>query len=285
MLTKFLFTHFRASRQFLFFFSMLSICSLVLQAQQSVIGAAGKSSFTAKLMNIEAAANETFRYNTTLHNGSGKPGIYELKADLPTGWLITYRVEGSQVTSLNMELGKVQDISIEIKATANASPNKYKIPIKAVSPTDTLSLNLEAVVKGSYSLELTTPTGKLSEEVTSGSQQEIQLVAKNAGSLPLNELEFSAQLPANWESVFEPSKIKELAPGKTVAIKATLKVPDKTIAGDYAATFKSTNANSNAQAVFRIVVKTSLLAGWIGILVILMAIGIVYYLIRKYGRR
>ncbi|MFC6101445.1 COG1470 family protein [Olivibacter domesticus] len=285
MLTKFLFTHFRVSRQFLLFFLTLFAFSPVLRAQQSAIGSSGKSSFTAKLINIEAAANEIFRYNTTLYNGSSKPGIYEMKAELPPGWLITYRVAGSQVTSLSMEPGKTQDISIEIKATARANPNKYKIPIKAVSPSDTLSLNLEAVVKGSYSLELTTPTGRLSDEVTSGSQQEIQLVVKNAGSLPLNDVELSAQLPVNWKSTFEPSKIKELEPGKSVDITATLKVPDKTIAGDYAATFKSTNANSNAQAAFRIVVKTSLLSGWIGILVILMAIGMVYYLIRKYGRR
>jgi uncharacterized membrane protein len=32
-------------------------------------------------------------------------------------------------------------------------------------------------------------------------------------------------------------------------------------------------------------VTTSWLAGWLGVMVILVAVGIVYYLIRKYGRR
>lgn len=285
MLNKLLSTRFCVSHKILLSFIAFITFSSALQAQQSPVGATGKSSFIARLMNIEAAANETFRYNTTLLNASGKAGVYELKAELPAGWMITYRVDGSQVTSINMDAGKTQDISIEINATENADPKKYKIPVKAISPADTLTLNLEAVVKGSYNVELTTPTGRLSDEVTSGSEKEIHFVVKNAGTLPLNDLELSSQLPSGWESTFEPSKIEHLQPGKTMDVTARLKVPDKTIAGDYAATFSVKNNNDNADAAFRIIVKTSVLSGWIGILVILLAVGIVYYLIRKYGRR
>jgi uncharacterized membrane protein len=68
-------------------------------------------------------------------------------------------------------------------------------------------------------------------------------------------------------------------------IKATLSVPDKTIAGDYVTTLTARNSSTTSNAVFRMTVKTSLLSGWLGILVILLALGIVYSLIRKYGRR
>jgi len=285
MLSKLSITRFSVSYKFTFFFLLFFVSGFVLQAQQPVTGAAGKSGFTAKLMNIEAAANETFRYTTTLHNGSANARVYEMKANLPVGWTITYKVEGSQVTSINMDAGKTQDVAIEINATASADPNKYTIPVKAISSSDTLSLNLEAVVKGSYGMTLTTPTGRLSDEVTSGSQKELQLVIKNSGTLPLNDIQISSQLPTNWESSFEPAKIRQLEPGKSIDVTVTLKVPDKTIAGDYAANFTTTNSNTNAQIAFRLVVKTSLLSGWIGVLVILLAIGIVYYLIRKYGRR
>ncbi|ULT41853.1 NEW3 domain-containing protein [Niabella defluvii] len=173
-------------------------------------------------------------------------------------------MEGSQVRSLNLEGGKSQDISIEVNATASAKPDKYLLPVKAVSQADTLQLNLEAVVKGSYSLELTTPTGRLSDEITSGSRKDIQLVVKNSGTLPLNDLELSGQLPPQWESTFEPAKIQQLEPGKTTPVTVTVKVPDKTIAGDYAGTFSVKNTGSSAQANFRMVVTTSLLSGWIG---------------------
>lgn len=263
---------------------VLATTITIVKAQQNSTSN-GKSTFTAKLMNMEAASNETFRYNTSLHNGTGKTNVYELKADLPLGWLITYRVDGSSVTSISLDPGKTQDIGIEITPTSTSSPQKYKIPLRSVAPADTLTLTLEAVVKGSYNLALSTPSGRLSEEVTAGSQQQIQLLVKNIGTLPLTDINLSSQLPNSWEMTFDPTSVKELLPGKEVTIKATLKVPDKTIAGDYAATLNASSNHSNAQAAFRFIVKTSLLSGWIGILVILIAIGIVLALVRKYGRR
>lgn len=199
--------------------------------------------------------------------------------------MVSFKVDGNQVTSVNVDAGKSQMVSIEINATATADPNKYKIAVKATVGAETALLPLEAVVKGAYSLALSTPTGRLSDEVTSGSQKEILLQLKNTGTLPLNNVDITSQLPTNWETTFEPSKINQVLPGKTVDIKANVKVPDKTIAGDYAATFTATNANGNSPVAFRFVVKTSLLSGWIGILVILAAVALVYFLIRKYGRR
>lgn len=286
MLTKFSPTLFCAMRRFalLFIINLLLAVSL-LKAQVPATGLDGKSSFTAKLMNIEGATNEVFRYTTTLHNGDNRSKVVELKAELPAGWMISYKVDGSPVTSVAMDAGKTQDIYIEINATPMADPAKYKIPIKAISDLDTLVLSLEAVVKGSYSLTLSTPTGRLSEEVTSGSHLDIQLIVKNSGTLPLNDIELTSQLPASWEASFEPSKIARLEPGKSQELKLRLKVPDKTIAGDYAATFTASNPNGNSPAAFRIIVTTSLLSGWIGVFVILLSIGLVYYLIRRYGRR
>jgi len=285
MLSQLSITRFSVSCKFAFLFLLFFVSGFISKAQQQAKEPVTGSSFIAKLINIEAAANETFRYTTTLHNGSRDAHVYEMKANLPLGWMIAYKVDGSQVTSVNMDAGKTQDIAIEINATTGADPKKYTIPIKAISGSDTLSLTLEAVVKGTYGMMLTTPTGRLSDEVTSGNQKQLQLVVKNSGTLPLNDLQVSSQLPTGWESSFEPSSIKQLKPGETVSVTATLKVPDKTIAGDYAATFTATNSNANSQIAFRLMVKTSLLSGWIGILIILLAIGIVYYLIRKYGRR
>lgn len=112
MLTKFSITRSCALRKFTFLFLLLS--GQILKAQSP--GADGKSSFTAKLINIEAATTEVFRYNTTLHNGDAKSKVVELKADLPIGWMISFKADGSQVTSVAMDAGKTQDISIEINA-------------------------------------------------------------------------------------------------------------------------------------------------------------------------
>lgn len=246
-----------------------------------------KSALTASLINIEAATNATFTFNATLHNASTQPSVYNLNATLPEGWTVSFRVEGSEVSSLKVQPNQTQSISIQFYPAPSAKPDKYLIPVTAVSEDgkDTLALSLQAVVKGSYALQLTTPSGRLSDNITEGSQKQIQLIVNNSGSIALKNIDLSAQTPTDWSATFNPSKIDNLDPGKSVTVTATLKVPDKTIAGDYVTTFNARESNVNATAAFRMTVETSILSGWIGILVIIIAIGIIYYLIRKYGRR
>jgi uncharacterized membrane protein len=243
------------------------------------------SYLTARLMNIEQTAKNPFRYSATLHNGTGQTQTYQLEALLPDGWLIAFKAEGSEVSSLTLDSGKTSNISLEIYASPEVKPAKYEIPVTAFSALDKLSLKLEAVVKGTYAAEISTPTGLLSDEVTEGDDKVLQLTVTNTGTLPLSGLTLSDEAPAKWTVTFDPSKLQRLDPGKTQTVNATVKVPDKTIAGDYATKFTVRNSYTNADTTFRLTVVTSLLSGWIGILIIILALGLVYYLIRKYGRR
>ncbi|WP_207513862.1 COG1470 family protein [Longitalea luteola] len=275
----------------------LSPCLFVLLFSSAVIllpqpatgntspGRTASSSFTARLMNLEATAKETFRFNASLTNGNNRSVIYELQTGLPAGWSSSFRVDGMPVTSFRLDSNKSQDISIELTPSPTVKPGKYAIPVKAVSDQGTLELNLEAVVKGAYALELTTPTGLLSGEVTEGSKKSVHLTLKNEGTLPLDNLELSAQTPTKWNVSFEPAKIDRLDPGSTINVVAHVEVPDKTIAGDYMTNFTVKNNNATANSAYRLTVTTSWLAGSVGVLVILLAFGLVYSLMRKYGRR
>lgn len=260
-------------------FLFISSSIPVLQAQSN-----SSSSLTARLLNVEAPTNETFRYNGVLINGNSLHN-YSLSANLPAGWQITYRVEGIAVTSLQMDANTSKDISFEITCPISTKPGTYKIPVTAIASSDTLKLDLEAVVKGSYAVELTTASGRLSDEIVAGSSKEILMVVKNTGTLPLNNLELSSQLPSKWETSFAPSTIEQLQPGQQADIKVTLKVPEKTIAGDYVTKMTVRSTANSSEAAIRIMVKTSLLSGWIGLVIILASVGLIFLLIRKYGRR
>jgi len=267
-------------------FLLLFLTATGLLFSQSGHAQQKPSTFTARLINIENAANSTFSYNTSLYNGSKQSHVYNLYAQAPDGWSVSFTVYGSQVTSFRLDSLKSQDITVQINPSSFAKPQKYEIPVTAISDNnDTLNLTLEAVVKGAYDLQLSTPTGRLSDEVTEGSDKQIQLVVTNPGTIALKDITMSAQTPANWTATFDSSRIASLEPGKSITVTATLKVPDKTIAGDYVTTFTANNSNKKADAAFRMTVRTSALSGWFGILVILIATGIIYYLIRKYGRR
>ncbi len=265
---------------------MLLTVGLTANAQMTASTAYdGKSSFKTSLFNLEAAANETFRYSATLLNNSGTSRTYALSAQLPPGWQVSYRTMGSPVTAVYLDAGKSQEISIEINPSPSSKPQKYEIPVKAVSARDTIRLGLEAVLKGTYSMELTTPSGKLSEEITEGATRQIKCIVRNSGTIALENVELTSQSPPKWDVIFQPSKIDRIEPGSSTEVIATVNVPEKTIAGDYVSAFSAKNQTANASASFRLIVKASLLSGWAGIFIILLAVGLVYQLIRKYGRR
>ncbi len=244
------------------------------------------TSFTSRFTNLEATTKETFRFNASLFNAQARPVVYALQAAAPPGWNVAFRVQGMQVTSFQADSNRAQDISIELTPSPGTKPGKYVIPVAAVSDQgDSLTLNLEAVVKGNYSIGLTTPNGLLSGEGTEGNTKSLDLTLKNEGTLPLDNLNLSAQAPGKWSVSFEPSKIDRLDPGSTVTVVAHISVPDKTIAGDYLTTFTAGNSNATSNVSYRLTVTTSWLTGWFGILLILIALGIVYSLIKKYGRR
>ncbi|MEO9477947.1 MAG: NEW3 domain-containing protein [Cyclobacteriaceae bacterium] len=243
------------------------------------------ASFSSNLYNIENTTKETFRYSTTLKNNTKEARMYQLKADIPDGWRASFKSRGSNITSINVESKKTESISVEIKPAYECEPAKYEIPITATSEFDTLGFVLEAVVKGNYDVQLTTPTGLLSGKVTEGKKKEIALKIKNTGTLPLSDLDLSSRTPSKWEATFSPSSIDLLEPGKSYDATVTLSIPDKTLPGDYIANLTVKNADAKSSVDYRTTVQTSILAGWIGILVILIAVGIVVLLIRKFGRR
>ena len=91
--------------------------------------------------------------------------------------------------------------------------------------------------------------------------------------------------PVDWEVSFEPSKIDMLKAGETANVVATMKASKKALPGDYVATMTAKTPEVNTDAQFRIAVKTPMIWGWVGVLIIIVAIGAVCYLFRKYGRR
>lgn len=244
-----------------------------------------KSEFNTDQANMEGAANSTFTFNSTLRNPSSEEQVYGLRAQLPQGWNALFRANGKQVSSVNVGPNQTQNITIELDPPDHLGAGSYKVPVVASTSGMSSNLELEVVITGSYNLELTTPTGKLSTTITAGSDEKVELLVKNTGSAPLKNVEMKSSAPVDWTVSFEPSKIDVIAPGQHAQVFATIKSSRKSVAGDYVANLEAKAPEKSATASFRLSVRTPLLWGWLGILIILGALGGVYYLFRKYGRR
>ncbi|MFY0715059.1 hypothetical protein J1D01_15415 [Seonamhaeicola sp. NFXS20] len=245
-----------------------------------------QAEFTSKQPNIEGASNTTFTYNATLKNSTAIEQVYALKATLPSaGWQATFRANGKQVSSVSVKANQTQSITIEIKPSKYIKAGSYKIPISARAGNIFTQLELETVITGTYDVALSTPTNLLSTEATAGDSKKIKLLVTNIGSATINDIELKARTPSKWTVDFEPKEIDQIEAGKSKEIDATINVNNDALSGDYEINFDVKASETSTQQKFRITVHTSILSGWLGILIILIALGGVYYLIKKYGRR
>jgi uncharacterized membrane protein len=244
-----------------------------------------KTEFSTDQANIQGNTTSVFTYQAMLRNSTGEKQLYAIMGDTPPGWNIVFRYNGKQVTSVEVNENSNAIITIEIDPPDMIESGTYRIPIHAVTNSSSADLMLEAVIKGSFAMELTTPTGLLSTDITAGDQKRLELVVRNTGSSELKGIQFVASSPINWEVTFDPKKIDVIQPGGTAQAFAIVKAAKNAIAGDYVNNIEARTPEISAKAQFRISVKTSMLWGWVGILIIAGAFGSVYYLFRKYGRR
>jgi uncharacterized membrane protein len=244
-----------------------------------------KTEFTSDQANMEGIASSLFTFQASLKNSTGDNQLYALMANAPPGWNVAFKVNYKQVTSVEINANSKTDVVIEIDPPDMIQAGKYNIPVRAATNATSATLELEVVVTGSYAIGVTTPTGLLSAGITAGDEKRLELVVLNSGSAELKSISLTSAAPINWEVTFDPDKVDKLEPGKSVRVFATVKADKKAIAGDYVTNIEAKTAEVSSKASFRISVKTPMLYGWIGILIIIAALGSVYYLFRKYGRR
>ncbi|MBN2862405.1 MAG: hypothetical protein JXN62_04530 [Bacteroidales bacterium] len=244
-----------------------------------------KTEFTSSQANMEGIATSTFNFLTTLKNSTVEKQHYGLTAGAPPGWVVTFRPNYRQATSVDIDANSKVDVSVDIDPSDKAPAGVYKIPVRASTTATSAMLELEVVITGTYGMTLSTPSGLLSTTITAGDSKRIDLVLNNTGSSDLRNISLTSTAPINWEVVFEPDKIDNLEAGKSTQLAVSVKASKKAIAGDYIATLNASSAETSSEVTFRITVKTPMIWGWVGILIIAGALGIVYYLFRKYGRR
>ena len=244
-----------------------------------------KTEFTSDQANMQGHSKSDFTFKAKLKNRTGDKQLYALQSKTPRGWRVVFKPNYKQATAVEVEANNAKDVSIEIKAPQSVKAGTYKIPVAAVNNQSSAELELEVVITGTYTLELTTPRGLLSTNITAGSSKVTESLIRNTGSSTLNNIKLSSSKPAGWEINFKPAEIPTIEPGKQTIVEATVKADKKAVAGDYVCNISAKVPEVSSQIALRISVKTPLFWGWMGILIIFIALGSLVYLFRKYGRR
>lgn len=244
-----------------------------------------KTEFNVEQPNMEGHAESDFSYSAELKNFTADEQHYSLSAKAPEGWSVQFKADGDSVTSVSVEPGETEDVTIDVTPPENVTADTYEIPVIASSGSTDEEVTLEAVITGKYDIELTTPSGNVSSSVTAGKSRTIDLVIENTGTIEVSDLELSASTPPNWDVSFEEETIPVIEADDSVTVKAKLTAPDDAIAGDYVTTFEAQSSHTSADTDFRISVKTSTLWGIVAVGIIVIVIACLYVVFKKFGRR
>ncbi|MGI8427193.1 MAG: COG1470 family protein [Actinomycetota bacterium] len=245
--------------------------------------AQGAVTLVAEFPSRRGEPSGTFNYKLTLTNNSPESTTFNLSGTAPTGvkgWEVTvYPASENQATTVKVDGGATAEITAEVNPPDNATAGKYPIQIMAEAGAKKADATVETEITGTSKLTLTTPNGRLNADGVAGKPGELQMVVRNEGTSPAQDVKLQSSPPTGWKVTFKPSAIPAIPAGGSRPVKAIITPSGDAVAGDYNLTLTA-NAGGSSDAEVRYTVETSKLFGLLGLAVIG---GAIYFLLRVFG--
>ena len=249
--------------------------------------APAKLSIKSRLPSLRGTPRSAFEYTVTVGNDSGKDLTVALSAQGPANFQTTF-TEGfgsNEISSIPIEAGQTKDIKVKVTPPRDVKAGDYPVLVKVASENATAELRVTLQISGQGRLALSTKDGRLSGEAEVGKASAYTLVLSNDGTAPIEEVEMSGTVPANWKVEFTPKTIASIAPNEKKEVQVLVTPGDKAISGDYVASFRANGRGETASADFRVTVTTSTLWGAVGIGIIAVALLVLLGAVARFGRR
>ena len=250
--------------------------------------AAGVVSLTTSTPTLTGASDASFTFDLQFQNDTAQDVTLSAVATGQPGWDVKATLTGeTQAASTVVEAGATQAISVAATAPEGTAAGTYPIQVEARAGEQTATADLGIEITGSYSMTLATPGGVLSTSGAAGAPTTQVFELTNTGTAAVTEVEITASKPSGWDVTFDPPTLPSIEPGAVGTITATITPSSEAVAGDYVVSFtgKSTEGNADSPAQVRFTVETSALWALIGLGIIVLILGGLFYVFRTYGRR
>jgi uncharacterized membrane protein len=237
---------------------------------------------------LTGSSETAFTFSLTFRNDTAQDVTVSVSAQGPAGWDVEATLTGeTQAASTVVEAGATQAVSVAVTPAEDAEAGDYPIVVTAQAGDRAATADLGVRITGSYAMTLSTPGDLLSASGSAGSPTTQAFEITNTGTAPLTAVEVTANPPTGWEVTFDPASLATLAPNDTGTITATITPSGEAVAGDYVITFNggATEEDADASAQIRFTVETSPIWALVGLGIIALILGGLFYIFRTYGRR
>jgi uncharacterized membrane protein len=236
---------------------------------------------------LQGPSDASFEFSLAVENKMDKDTVFNLSAQGPSEWDITFKpaYEQKLISSLRLQGGGTSTVAVEVKPPKYAEAGEYPISVIVSSENRKAEAKLQVVLTGTYGLEVGTTTGLLSLDAKQGKTANMSIYVKNTGSAINHNITFMSYKPENWEVKFNPETIDAIEPGDLKQVEVTFTPYKEALVGDYSVGVDVNGEKASKSIEFRVTVKASTAWGWIGIGIIVVVIAGLIGLFLWLGRR
>jgi uncharacterized membrane protein len=254
---------------------------------------------TTDFPSIQAQATDTFSYNIAIHYTSNVSQVFELAPSAPAGWnaYVTPQYDSTKISSITAEQAPFSGTkSVKLSAVPPvypyAAPGDYTISLQVTSDKENMKASIDVTAKilpkGTLSIAPANQSGLYNTSAKSGKDNIYSVTVTNTGTSAIKNVTVSvANKPDGWDVTFTPDKIESLDVLDSQNIDVNIKPPSDTASGDYMLSLRATGegmTNSVSMDV-RVIVQTSTIWGWVGVIIILIVIVGLFAIFMRFGRR
>jgi len=237
---------------------------------------------------LRGQTDASFEFSLEVNNKSENDRLFNLAAQVPEKWEVNFKpgYEAKQISSLRIRGSGSQTVAVSVSPARDATAGEYPVLVRISAGESKAEVPLRVVLTGIYKLEAATPTGILSSEAVVGEPTKVSLLVKNTGSAVNRNISLNSFKPENWKVEFKPEKIEALEPNAIKQVEATITPAATSLVGDYSVSLSADGERGSSKMVeMRITVKAPTAWGWIGVGLIVLAIGGMGGLFVWLGRR
>ncbi len=247
---------------------------------------------------LENAAGKDFVYTIQIKNQTDKDQMVDMSADLPTAWRAYFTPrwqESTHITSIKVNAHSTENVRFVVTPPYGVDKGDYPIKFVAKAGDQEASLDLKAVVTGTYELglaseaEITGSGDTWNIKAVEGKERIFTLYLYNKGSSPITNIKFYATKPQGWKVEFKPDTLKSLPPTLSASdlgkVEVVITPPARAIPGDYQISITASGEEDHKSAQLRVTVGASMGWGWIGVGVVVFVVAGLTGVFVRLGRR
>jgi len=220
---------------------------------------------------------------------------YSLSSETNSSLATSFSYQGFNVTNVYVGAGESESVTAKVEVPDTAELGTYDLSLVAENFT-TLSESLQIEIRGAeVEREISLNLRESYKQAQSGDDIELSMRVRNGGGLryrdsggvSLENVEFDISVPSGWDYTLRPETINTLQSRESQQVMLTVEVPEDADTGDF---FVEASASSEETSMeepeeVRVNIREKSGMGVVGLILMVVSLGMLIFVYRKFGRR